>query len=246
MTKTKKRQILFMTIITVAIFTFLLWHTLDKEEPTILSTKDTTPAASSNEIIISRDGIVEFINNYNLYLVTNYSSNIEDLSNQEKLVLATTYLINQNNFDYKEGVDAAHYETYIHYVFGVDSDITNEDINYNGITIKYDEKENKYICAENLNKIEIVNILDKVTSYNNKKENYVVTIKSVFMKDKKVYGNITNLLNNRNVLLTDVKTVKFEENYYDEIEDSVTEVEYSLALEGKHLVLKDYKIVVED
>lgn len=246
MTKTKKKQILIMTVVSLMIFTFLLWRILDKEEFTVLGSNETTPASSSNEVVITKDGVMEFINNYKLYQVLNYSTDISELTNQDRLILATNYLIDQENMDFNEGVDASHYETYIHYVFGVEIEVENEDINYNGITIKYDEEENTYTYSGNLTKVEISNVLDKVVSYNNKKEEYTVTAKSVYMKNNQIYGSITDLTTNKNVLLSNVKTNKFEEKYYSDIEEKVQEVEYKLALEGKHLVLKDYKVVTEE
>lgn len=245
MTKTKKRQIRIMTLISIMIFTFLLWNTLNKEELTVLGTSETTPASSSNEIIITKDGIVEFINNYNLYQLVNYAPSMEELTNQNKLVLATNYLLNQENIDFSEGVDAAHYETYIHYVFGVDATIEKEDIKYYSVVIKYDKETDKFISKGNITKPEITNVLDKVTSFSNKQEEYNVNIKSVFMYNKKIYGNITDLFNNKNVLLENIKTTNFEENYYEGIEDKVSEINYNLALEGKHLVLKGYNFVEE-
>lgn len=246
MTKTKKKQILIMTVVSLMIFTFLLWRILDKEEFTVLGSNETTPASSSNEMLITKDDVVEFINNYKLYQMLNYANDISELTNQNRLILATNYLIDQENMDYNTGVDASHYETYIHYVFGVDIEVENEDINFNGITIKYDEDKNQYIYSGNLTKIDVSNVLDKVTSYNNKKEEYTVTVKSIYMKNNQIYGSITDLTNNKNVLLSNVQTNLFEEKYYDDIEEKVQEVEYKLALEGKHLVLKDYKVVTEE
>lgn len=245
MTKTKKRQILIMTVVTLVICTFLLWNTLDKQEYKGLNSNNNT-AASSNAIVITKDDVNEFIDTYNLYELTLYSNNYEELTNQNKLVLITNYLIKQGTVDYKEGVDKAHYETYIHYVFGVDSQIENENINYNGITIEYDETDEKYYYNGELSYIEPEIVLNKLTNYENKELDYSLSTKTVYESNNKIYGSIKDLTNNQNVLYENIKTKNFENKYYPEIEEKVEEVNYSFRLEGTHLVLKDYNVVIEE
>ena len=246
MTKTKKIQILLMTIVTLGICTFIMWKTLDKEDFVVFSNDNNATNSSNDEYIVTKETALEYINQYNLNYVLR-ASNQEELTNQDKLIMAFEYLTNQETVNFKDGVNKANFETFIHYVFGVEEEIENTNIKYKNATISYNEGEEIYTYPKEINPIEYKAFLDIVTDFKTNSDTYEITIASIYVdEENNVYSNYNDYKKRTNAIIEVETTDNIENDYYDEIKEDLQKVKYTLKYEGKHLVLSEYEILTNE
>lgn len=203
--------------------------------------------------VVSLDKVLKYIIDNkldNLDLLNITFTNIDDVSNQNKLKLAFYYY--KDDVDFNVGVSYTKLNNYIYNVFGEKVKIKSENIlNFDKTIVKYDKINEIYIREDTNNKIKDVyfSSYNYVINFENKNNEHILLINKFYEKDNKVYSSYGDLINDIDVIfeipiLEDKNT--YIKNYvnsnYDKIKD-LDSYKYTFIKERSALVLKSYEIL---
>ena len=180
----------------------------------------------------------------NLYILFNESNKeINDMSNDKKLLLAALYINNIENYKTNRILKE------LKSLFGEDFNIDFKDIykanDSDKIVYKYNLKDKKYVKESNILGLDLIKPLrSELVDFRKVENEYILSYKQMFYNEFSENGKL-NIVNIKGEKLFDVKmsdNINISSEMFNKYKDKLITVGYIFKIENNKLVLKGYEL----